>query len=59
VLGMILAVVYQYFIKNYADWSNLIFLVLGFGLTILFRLNPVYIIGISGLFAMLIYKIRF
>jgi chromate transporter len=59
VLGMILAIVYQYFIKNYADWSNIIFLVLGFGLTIFFRLNPVYIIGISGLLAMLIYKIRF
>jgi chromate transporter len=58
VLGMILAIVYQYFIKSYADWSNLIFLALGFGLTIFFRLNPVYIIGISGFLAMLIYKIK-
>lgn len=59
ILGMILAIVYQYFIKSYADWSNIVFLALGFGLTIFLRLNPVYIIGISGLAAMLIYKIKF
>lgn len=59
VLGMILAIVYQYCIKNYTEWTNILFLAIGFGLTIFLRLNPVYIIGISGLFAMLIYKIKF
>jgi chromate transporter len=59
VLGMILAIVYQYFIKNYTEWSNILFLAIGFGLTVFLRLNPVYIIGISGFLAMIIYKIKF
>lgn len=49
VLGMILAIVYQYTIKNYANWKSIVFLVLGFSLTIFFKLHPVLIVAVSAL----------
>ena len=58
VLGMILAFVYQYTIKSYDDWLGFLFLAAGFILTIYFQLNPVYIVAITGIAAMIIYKLK-
>ena len=58
ILGMILAIVYQYTVRNYTDWVNIFFLAAGFILTIFFRLNPVYIVALSGFAAFVIYKIK-
>jgi chromate transporter len=54
VIGMILAIIYQYIIKNYADWKSFIFLGLGFSLTIFFKLHPVFIVITAGAAALLI-----
>jgi chromate transporter len=58
ILGMILAIVYQYTVKSYNDWLGLFFLAAGFVLTVFFKMNPVYIVGITGFAAIVIYKIR-
>lgn len=58
ILGMILAIVYQYMVKNYTEWVNVFFIAAGFVLTIYFRLNPVYIVAITGFAAFIIYKIK-
>ena len=58
VLGMILAVVYQYFMKSYSDWFGFLFLAVGFILTLFFKLNPVYIVAITGIASFIIYKIK-
>lgn len=58
ILGMILAFVYQYTFKINADWPGLIFLAAGFILTIFFRMNPVYIVAITGSAALIIYKLK-
>lgn len=58
VLGMILAVVYQYFLKSNSDWLGFLFLAAGFILTVFFRLNPIYIVAITGIASFLIYKIK-
>ena len=53
VLGMILAIVYQYTLKNFSDWKNLIFLGTGFSFTLFLNLHPVFIVLISGVLALL------
>jgi chromate transporter len=51
ILGMILAILYQYTLKNYPGAGSIIFLVLGFSLTLFFRLHPALIAVISGVLA--------
>lgn len=58
ILGMILAIVYQYFLRNYSDWLGFFFLAVGFALTVFFKLNPIYIIAITGFVSYIIYKIK-
>ncbi len=58
ILGMILAIVYNYMLKSNSDWFGFLFLAVGFILTVLFKLNPVYIIGITGLVAFIVYKFK-
>jgi len=58
VLGMILAVVYQYMLKSSGDYLGYFFLAAGFLLTILFKLNPVYIVLITGTASVIIYKLK-
>ncbi len=58
ILGMILAIVYQYTIKSSNDWLGYLFLAAGFALTVFFRLNPVYIVAITGFAAVIIYKLK-
>lgn len=58
VLGMILAVVYQYFLKNYSDWFGIVLFIVGFLLTVLFKMNPVYIVLIAGFVSFIVYKIK-
>lgn len=59
ILGMIIAIVYQYTIKNYSDWLNFLFLAAGFVLTVFFRLNPVYIVLISGIASYILFKLKY
>ncbi|RPI17708.1 MAG: chromate transporter [Ignavibacteriae bacterium] len=54
VIGMILAIIYQYIIKNFADWKSFLFLGLGFSLTIFFKLHPAFIVITAGAAALLI-----
>lgn len=58
ILGMILAIVYQYMLKSTGDWLGFVFLAAGFLLTVLFKLNPIYIVGITGFAAVIIYKFK-
>jgi chromate transporter len=58
ILGMILAIVYQYMIKSYDDWLGFLFLAAGFILTVFLRLNPVYIVAITGFAAIIIYRLK-
>ena len=58
ILGMILAIVYQYTLKSSDDWLGYMFLAAGFVLTVFFRLNPVYIVAITGFAAVIIYKLK-
>ncbi len=58
ILGLILAFVYQYSIKNYTEWINIVFMIGGFLLAAVFRLNPVYIVMILAVLATLISKLR-
>ncbi len=58
ILGMILAIVYQYSTKSYSDWFQFLFLATGFILTVFFRLNPIYIVAITGFAAIIIYKLK-
>lgn len=58
ILGMILAIVYQYMLKSTNDWLGFLFLAGGFALTVFFGLNPVYIVAITGLASFVIYKLK-
>ena len=51
IIGMILAILYQYTFKNYSSAGNLLFLALGFSLTTFFKLHPALIALISGVIA--------
>lgn len=51
VIGMIIAVMFQYLIKNYLDYRNIIFLLLGMTLILLFKLHPVAVVAAAGILA--------
>lgn len=54
VIGMILAIVYQYILKSSADWKSFLFLGLGILLTILFKFHPAIVVLIAGAAAFLL-----
>jgi chromate transporter len=56
VIGMIIAILYQYSVKMNLDVYGLILLVIGIGLTLFFKLNPIYIVLIAALISIIIYK---
>ncbi len=51
VIGMIIAVMFQYLIKNYLDYRNIIFLLLGMTLILLFKLHPAAVVVAAGILA--------
>lgn len=54
VIGMIVALIYQYAIKNFAEWKGLIFMLLGFGLIMAFKLHPAFVVIISAVLALVV-----
>jgi chromate transporter len=54
VIGMIIAIMFQYLIKNYIDYRNIIFLLFGMSLIILFKLHPAAVVAAAGILALLI-----
>lgn len=54
VIGMILALIYQYAVKNFVEWKGLVFMLLGLGLILAFKLHPAYVVIISGVLALLV-----
>jgi chromate transporter len=54
IVGMIVAIMYQYAIKNFVEWKSMIFLFLGATLIIAFKLHPAYVVIIAGILALFI-----
>lgn len=54
VIGMIIGIMFQYLIKNYLDYRNIIFLALGLALILIFKLHPAAIVLAAGILALLI-----
>jgi chromate transporter len=54
VIGMIIAIMFQYLIKNYLDYRNVIFLLLGMTMILLFKLHPAAVVAAAGILAILI-----
>lgn len=55
IMGMILAVVFKYVQNQFADYRQILFLLLGFGLIMFLKLSPIYIILIGVALAMVIF----
>ncbi|OGU59021.1 MAG: chromate transporter [Ignavibacteria bacterium GWF2_33_9] len=55
IMGMILAIVVKYVQNQFADYKQIIFLILGFSLMLFLKLSPIYIILIGILLAMVIF----
>jgi chromate transport protein ChrA len=55
IMGMILAVVFKYVQNQFADYRQVIFLLIGFGLMLFLKLSPIYIILIGLALAMVIF----
>ena len=51
---MIVAIMYQYAVKNFADAKSLIFLLIGSALILLFELHPAFVVIIAGILAIII-----
>ena len=54
IVGMIVAIMYQYAVKNFADAKSLIFILIGAALIILFKLHPAFVVIIAGILAVII-----
>jgi chromate transporter len=54
VIGMIIGIMFQYLIKNYLDYRNIIFLALGLALILIFKLHPAAVVLAAGILALLI-----
>ncbi|PKL90203.1 MAG: chromate transporter [Ignavibacteriae bacterium HGW-Ignavibacteriae-2] len=54
VIGMIVALIYQYAVRNFEDWKGIIFMLVGFGLIFAFKLHPAYVVIISGILALVL-----
>jgi chromate transporter len=54
VIGMIIAIMYQYSVKGFTDWKSILFLLLGASLVIFFKLHPAFIMLIAALLALVL-----
>lgn len=54
VIGMIAAIMYQYAVKNGNNWQEIILILIGAALIILFKLHPAYIVIIAAVIGILI-----
>jgi chromate transporter len=54
IVGMIVAIMYQYAVKNFVEVKSLLFLVIGALLILLFNLHPAYVVIIAGMLAIFI-----
>jgi chromate transporter len=54
IVGMIVAIMYQYAVKNFVEVTSLLFLVIGALLILLFNLHPAYVVIIAGMLAIFI-----
>ncbi len=54
VIGMILAIMFQYTMKSNLELKNILFMILGFALIFFLKLHPIFVIIASAFFALLI-----
>lgn len=54
VIGMIVALIYQYAVKNFAEAKGVILMILGFGLIFVFKLHPAFVVVVSAIVALVV-----
>ncbi len=54
IVGMIIAIMTQYFLSNYSDYRNVIFVLLGLFLVLAFKASPFVVIPLAAILALLI-----
>jgi len=54
VVGMVIGIMFSYLIKSSFQWQNMIFLILGLVLILVFKLHPAYVVIVGSILAMLI-----
>lgn len=54
VIGMIIAIMYQYAIKNGGHWQEYVLILIGAALIIFFKLHPAYVVMIAAIIGILI-----
>lgn len=55
IIGMILAIMFKYFAGMSTNWKSIVMVVLGIGLTALFKLNPAYVVIIGGVISLVLF----
>ena len=54
VVGMVVGIMFSYLLKTSFQWQNMIFLILGLVLILVFKLHPAYVVIIGSILAILI-----
>lgn len=54
VVGMVIGIMFSYLLKNSFQWQNMIFLLLGLVLILVFKLHPAYVVIVGSILAILI-----
>lgn len=54
VVGMVIGIMFSYLLKTSFQWQNMIFLLLGLVLILVFKLHPAYVVIVGSILAILI-----
>ena len=54
VVGMVIGIMFSYLLKTNFQWQNMIFLLLGLVLILVFKLHPAYVVIVGSILAILI-----
>ena len=54
VVGMVIGIMFSYLMKSTFQWQNMVFLLLGLVLILVFKLHPAYVVIIGSILAILI-----
>lgn len=55
IIGMIIAIMFKYFSELSTSWKSIVMVLLGIGLTVLFKLNPAIIVIIGGIISLVLF----
>ena len=54
VVGMVIGIMFSYLLKTSFQWQNMVFLILGLVLILVFKLHPAYVVIVGSILAILI-----